>query len=238
MVKCSYSLNLGGLKGMLRRGFTLAEVLITLGIIGVVAAMTVPNLIQSTKDKRNYTQLKATQSILTNAIRLAEEEYGDMSGWNVKMATGQGTEEDAKAIAKVLKEFIKLSLDCGTYDEKGYCIPAAKYLLLNGTPYNEYFKIKNYYKINLLNGTSVWWRAASKSEYQSYDRVAVFFVDLNGTKLPNQVGKDLFTFAYEKGSLRPIGAPGYHESGTCKLSSSGWGCAYFVLQNRHMKYPK
>lgn len=126
MVKCSYSLNFWGLKGMQRRGFTLAEVLITLGIIGVVAAMTVPNLIQSTKDKRNYTQLKATQSILANAIRLAEEEYGDMSGWNVKMATGEGTEEDAKAIAKVLKEFLKLSLDVVHMMKKGIV-----FLLLN-----------------------------------------------------------------------------------------------------------
>lgn len=221
-----------------KKAFTLAEILITLGIIGVVAAMTIPNMISNIKDKRTYTQLKATQSILANAIRLAEEEHGDMSGWNVKMSGGAATEEDAKAIANVLKNFIKVSLDCGTYDENGYCIPAARYLLLNGTPYNEYFKIKTYYKINLLNGTSVWWRAASKSEYTSYDRIAVFFVDVNGIKLPNQVGRDLFTFAYEKGSLRAIGAPGYHESDTCKLSSTGWGCAYFLLQHGHMKYPQ
>ncbi len=61
--------------------FTLAEVLITLGIIGVVAAMTIPNLIQSNFEKRTVTILRETQSILSQAIRMAEEEYGDVSGW-------------------------------------------------------------------------------------------------------------------------------------------------------------
>ena len=121
-----------------RSGFTLAEVLITLGIIGVVAAMTIPNLIQNIKDKETYTKLKATQSILTNAIRLAEEEYGDMSGWNIQI---NYSENDAKEIAKVLKQFLKISLDCGTNDVNGHCAPAKRYIKLNGAetkPNNEF----------------------------------------------------------------------------------------------------
>ena len=42
----------------IRRGFTLAEVLITLGIIGVVAAMTIPTLIQNTNSVKFATQFK------------------------------------------------------------------------------------------------------------------------------------------------------------------------------------
>ena len=221
---------------VLKSGFTLAEVLITLGIIGVVAAMTIPNLIANIKDKRTYTQLKATQSILSNAIRLAEDEYGDMTGWNVKM---DYTEADAKAIAQVLKQFLKLALDCGTMDENGMCSPKVRYKLLNGTEHSgNYYDNKKYYKVVLLNGSSIWWRSAQENEYKDHDRVAVFWIDLNGDKAPNQVGRDLFLYDYERGSFRPQGAPGYHEDGTCNLSAPGWGCAYFVLQHGHMKYPK
>ena len=216
-------------------GFTLAEVLITLGIIGVVAAMTIPNLIQNIKDKETYTKLKATQSILTNAIRLAEDEYGDMSGWNVKI---DYSEDDAKEIAKVLKQYLKISLDCGTNDVNGYCTPAKRYIKLNGADHGQYHNNKLYYKIALLNGSSVWWSSASQSSYKNYEKVATFFIDVNGPKLPNQMGRDLFIFPYEKGSLRPNGAPGHSEADTCKLNNTGQSCSYFVLQNGHMKYPK
>lgn len=218
------------------KAFTLAEVLITLGIIGVVAAMTIPNLITNAKNKRMTTQLKATQSVLSNAIRLAEEEYGDMSGWDIKM---DYTESDAKNIAKVLKQFLKLSLDCGTMDDKGMCSPKVRYKLLNGTEHSgNYYDNRKYYKVVLLNGSSIWWRSANQDEYKNNDRIAVFWIDLNGDKSPNQVGRDLFLFDYERGSFRPQGAPGYHEDGTCKLNNAGWGCSYFVLTHGHMKYPK
>ena len=62
-------------------GFTLAEVLITLGIIGVVAAITIPNLIQNNFEKKTISQLRETQSIISQAVRMAEEEYGDVEGW-------------------------------------------------------------------------------------------------------------------------------------------------------------
>ena len=52
--------------------FTLAEVLITLGIIGVVAAMTLPTLIQNYRKQQTTTQLKATYSILSQAFEHAQ----------------------------------------------------------------------------------------------------------------------------------------------------------------------
>lgn len=39
-------------------GFTLAEVLITLGIIGIAASMTMPSLIQNHKEKETVAKLK------------------------------------------------------------------------------------------------------------------------------------------------------------------------------------
>ncbi len=52
-------------------GFTLAEILITLGIIGVVAAVTIPMLISNYQKRSTETQLKKAYSLLVNASRQA-----------------------------------------------------------------------------------------------------------------------------------------------------------------------
>ena len=60
----------------LRNGFTLAEVLITLGIIGVVAAMTIPTLINKYQKHVYYTQFRKAASQLENAIKMFEIDNG------------------------------------------------------------------------------------------------------------------------------------------------------------------
>ena len=60
---------------MKKFGFTLAEVLITLAIIGIVAALTVPALIQSYEKKVTSTKIKKFNSIITEAILLNNNEY-------------------------------------------------------------------------------------------------------------------------------------------------------------------
>lgn len=68
------------------QGFTLAEVLITLGIIGVVAAMTLPALIQKNNNKVVETRLKKFYSAINQAIMLAENDYGDKKIWYQDLA--------------------------------------------------------------------------------------------------------------------------------------------------------
>ncbi len=53
---------------MKNKGFTMAEVLITLGIIGVVAAMTLPTLINNNRNKALETGLKRSYSVLSQAL--------------------------------------------------------------------------------------------------------------------------------------------------------------------------
>ena len=55
-------------------GFTLAEVLITLGIIGVVAAITIPNLINNYKAKQLRTQFFKSYSVISQAIKLMQSD--------------------------------------------------------------------------------------------------------------------------------------------------------------------
>lgn len=56
----------------MKTAFTLAETLITLGIIGVVAALTIPSIIKNYQKKQTAIKLKQTYSLLTQGIRMAE----------------------------------------------------------------------------------------------------------------------------------------------------------------------
>ena len=64
------------------KGFTLAEVLITLAIIGVVAAMTIPTLIGNYKKHATETKIKKFYSQMTQAIRLSEIDNGPALKWD------------------------------------------------------------------------------------------------------------------------------------------------------------
>lgn len=66
------------------KAFTLAEVLITLGIIGVVAAMTLPTLIQKNHTNIVEARLKKFYTVINQAILKAETEFGDKENWYIK----------------------------------------------------------------------------------------------------------------------------------------------------------
>lgn len=222
----------------MKKGFTLAEVLITLAIIGIVSAMTIPALIQKNYERRTVTQLRATQSILSQALRMAEEEHGTMDGW---VNTPKEDAATVTAFAAKLKPFLKLALDCGVDDSMGKCIYNGQYKLKNGTLTANHAKIGYYYKVKFLNGSSVWWRPnESMNTLYGSPATANFFVDTNGQSVPNQWGKDLFEFIYYPGiGLIAEGSPGsnYEYKVHClDKNATGYGCAYYVLNYKNMNY--
>ena len=81
---------------MKRTGFTLAEVLITLGIIGVVAAMTIPTLIANTNSAKFRSQFKKTISTLNQAGLMAEAQY-DINYGSVNKACSTTNPGEEKA---------------------------------------------------------------------------------------------------------------------------------------------
>lgn len=76
---------------MHKKGFTLAEVLVTLGIVGVVASMTLPSLIQNYKKHVTETKLKHAYNVLSNIFLKNREQMGEASEW---------PEEDAETFVK------------------------------------------------------------------------------------------------------------------------------------------
>lgn len=85
----------GGSLAAPKLAFTLAEVLITLGIIGVVAALTLPSLISYYNRHVVETRLEKFYSIMNQAVRLSENDYGEFQYWNntTQVSNPKGMEE-------------------------------------------------------------------------------------------------------------------------------------------------
>src|SRR5574344_1167569 len=100
-------------------GFTLAEVLITLGIIGVVAALTIPTLINSYQEKANVSKFLKTYAVLNQAYLMATNEYGPIEDWGIQKTDTGEVDEDGKRILNYstnllvmerLKKFMKADI--------------------------------------------------------------------------------------------------------------------------------
>ena len=83
--------------------FTLAEVLITLGIIGIVAAITLPNIIYNYQKHVVETRLQKFYSTINQAVRLTEQDYGDRENW-----AQQGNQNEIEFINKYYVPYLNV----------------------------------------------------------------------------------------------------------------------------------
>lgn len=223
--------------------FTLAEVLITLGIIGIIAALTIPTLIQNANEKATVTAVKKAYSVLSQAYTLAVQENGTPDTWNLS-ADGNG----ATNILNMLAPYLKISQNCGTGTG---CFPANAYQQLKGGDYSggSNDTNTNYAKAKLSDGTLL--LAASFADcnlsigttpgLQSI--CGGISVDVNGFKKPNQFGIDYFGFYITKFGIIPYGSPSvttgvYTFESSCQDRSTGQGfmCTAWVVYNENMGY--
>ena len=166
-------------------GFTLAEVLVTLAIVGIVAALTLPTLIQNHQKKVAATRLKSTYSILAQAIMLSENDNGPESGWVVDREGYSGT----KIIENFIRTYIEPYLKTVKRDElKNSSAPYVYYYRKNG----ELIGISghSHYSIALTNGVYLLFNTAYGDGVSDDIKVRI---DINGEQAPNIVGRDLFT---------------------------------------------
>lgn len=126
---------------MRKFGFTLAETLITLSIIGVVAALTIPNIIKNYQKHKTINRLKATYSTLNKALEMAKNDYGlDMNQWETSVSNDEKERADFFA-EHYLIPYLKVVKDCKNENKQGVCnfwVDARGLLLANGTRIFEY----------------------------------------------------------------------------------------------------
>ena len=168
-------------------GFTLAEVLITLGIIGVVAAMTIPSLIISYQKQETATELKKIYTTLNQAVRLSESENGPSSGWILPATEGNYTQSNAYWDTYIIPYLavIKKSTANNCFSQNA--------TWLDGKNFTE-FTSTNTRSVILKDGASIYFGDIGIG-ITSYDYGQIW-VDLNGVKKPNVVGKDIFKLKF------------------------------------------
>ena len=176
---------------ILKRGFTLAEILITLGVIGVVSALTLPTLIKHYQQHETVNRLKQTYSILSNAVRMSETENGLLESWEIpNRGWGANTYTYGKIFfEQYLKPYIKVAKECKYLSNECW---ADNYQRANGENATSYFPAdKNYsYTVILSNGTVI--------GFYPRDTFCEIYIDLNGKKGPNKLGKDFFDIIISK----------------------------------------
>ena len=97
----------------------MAEVLVTLGIIGIVAALTIPSLIQKHQEKVTVTRLRQTYSIFSQAVELAQIDYGDINFWSDEVS--QDEQELVDLFYKRITSHIDTVKNCEVSDVYSFC---------------------------------------------------------------------------------------------------------------------
>lgn len=223
--------------------FTLAEILITLGIIGVIAAITIPSLMQGQQERATVSTLKKLFSTLSNAYSLAVKEDGSPENWNL---TDSGSDVGAINMINTLAPYLKVDKNCGT--DWG-CFPDVYYMNLDGkTQYKNINRHTSWAKLRLADGTLVATSIETKDcatawgNHPGLQSICGYtFVDTNGFQKPNRLGVDGFLFFVTKYGMVASGikpASVWSFSGTCSDSTSeiGLGCAAWVLYNDNLDY--
>lgn len=167
--------------------FTLAEVLITIGVIGVVAAITIPSLITKSHRIIVENRLKDSYSIISNAVKMAEEEWGvGFEPTDDLTSTGWSPRSSKFVFDKYFRPFMKINYEYSQDD----CVELSKaygqnpnsgmYIDYNGACYS------------LPNGTSIIFWAGRKDIDSPYLMTVQFRI--NPAKKKQIDGIDVFGF--------------------------------------------
>ncbi|MBO6088683.1 type II secretion system protein [bacterium] len=212
----------------MKKGFTLAEVLITLGVIGVVAAITIPNLVKNYQKKAWTTQLQKSYSMLEQSFQkmLADDGVSKLSDTQVWASKGTISctffggygsvsflDDRCKDFLNNLKNYIKI-IGVEKYGEDVYDLAksaktsfaspnstnkdAISFILSDGTMFIFY---TNNYPSSVDTETC---NTIKSLGGNMCSRAGYLYIDVNGRKGPNTFGRDIFYFEIsDDGKLYP-----------------------------------
>ena len=225
-----------------KSAFTLAEVLITLGIIGVVAALTLPSVIQNYKKQEVLSRLKKSYAVIEQTVKMAEKDYGTITTWpewsdseavlhKYFVPYLSGVKEFGKAKDLVETPLCYDQNSSMTFDNvfKYY----SQYVWWTGVHISNPFSTGETSSIALSDGTCIGLNPDTDSLGV---KPKMIFVDVNGSRRgPNVAGKDLFFFYINSdGFVKPWG-DNYQEGllkDLCNSQSSSKGntCAARIIR--------
>ena len=229
-----------------KAAFTLAEVLITLGIIGVVAAMTIPTLIAKYQERQTVSQLLKVYSTFASAYQMVQAEYGTIDTWGMTATdTGEVDEEGnkiydhsaQKLFIERFKKYLKISKQC----EVGkVCFPYASYSL-DGTLRSEANRVQTGKGDSPVEGKFILQDGTYVSLGWFTNKTGCLYVILPQGK-ESVLGKNRFYFDFDSKGFFPRGMKDGHYSfeDFCNPEvndiTSGQGCTAWVIYNKNLDY--
>ena len=233
------------------KAFTLAEVLITLGIIGIVAAITLPALTKKYEKHVIESQLKKSYSDFYNVVVHSQVDNGDYRYWDYTMNT-------QLFVKKYFTPYLNLE-PCDTYNfRKGTCFvkdPAGPFNTWYRQPDKRIeqggmYSIAPKYK--LADGRHVSIQNRYDSSFNRNWSWVEFIIDVNGSRGRTVLGEDVFQFCLMDYVYNGKTYSGVHLGGCVnggdELNHSeasllhncingGYGCAVYLIKN-NWKFPK
>ena len=227
--------------------FTLAETLITLAIIGVVAALTIPSLVQRFQERQYVSQLKKSYAVLQNAFQMAIAEHGTIDQWGLT-TTVAGVDEEGNNIldyssANMIFSYIEPYLKIASYEylnkpDKWYSLDGREVSVAPTTAANEMHN-----GATLADGTYFklgWISTLSCNPY-----CGDFWIYLPAKK--QQLGVTRFNFYVSKNGLFPKGTSNDINNdfeGSCDVKNKsgaasdvqGRGCTAWAIYEGNMEY--
>jgi len=207
-------------------------VLITLAIIGIIAAITIPSIVANHQKRTLETQFAKMYRTLQQVVNLAVAEHGDISTWD--FINGQATDEQKVAfIEKYFLPYLNVAKFCA---QDGHECFSEKYKLKNGNNWNP-----SSTAVVLADGTMINIYFNPNNCIDNKSNCVNFNPDINGVKKPNTFGLDLFTFQFipATGEFLPQGSKKTYEEikTACKSGTSGVECgALIILDGFKMNY--
>ena len=239
LAPCGRGLGRGGKK---KFAFTLAEVLITLGIIGIVAAMTIPTLIAKVQKQQIESQIRENYSSIVQAMKMAEnDDVGAINNLGVNLSSNKTWFET------FLAPYMKFEQVCystgGCWHKYGVVKTLKGSVPTYETKVGESDSLIGYVGIALAFRTAkgAYFNIDASGITATHDLFGVdatnntiqFYVDVNGDKKPNIIGKDIYILIYdsEKG-LVPAGFDRTKEQvkANCETGNGYW-CLEYVKDN-------
>lgn len=205
-----------------KTAFTLAEVLITLGIIGVVAALTMPSVVNNVEGKQLQSALKKGYSEISQAFELMKSDIGrDILPVDYPPGT----------FAKEYKEYFVKTLSS---NHSGLVSKDLDIVDFNGLKTYKTYNKKNSLISNFFDDGQFVLPDGALILINDSGPMLIS-IDVNGmNKGPNLYGRDLFTFEItNEGKLLPSGAVGTSSVFLCSKTSTssmnGGGCTYYAI---------
>ncbi len=165
---------------MKRFAFTLAELLIALTIVGVIAVLTVPSVTRNIYSKSNIVKLQATIKVLNDAVKnmMIDERVNDIA--DSSLALDQAT---------FLTKYLKITKQCDEVPDECF---ASEYTYINGGNADPFDKTRDGDDAMLPSGAVI----------QCLSDASGFIIDVNGLEAPNVIGRDVFYVdVYDDGTV-------------------------------------